>query len=99
MMIPRLQSFVCNVGCGPPLGLNPRLHVLRYNTADDNVFKPHFDAVTNMADAILSSLLTVLVYLNDGGGRDLMAARLLSLITTLFLRPAVTGAVPSSTRA
>ncbi len=70
VMILRLRSFVRNVGCGPPLGLNPQLRVLRYDIADNNVFEPHFDAVSNMADAISSSLLTVLVNLNDGGGRD-----------------------------
>jgi hypothetical protein len=42
--------------------------VLRYDADDDDVFDPHFDATTR-ADG-RTSLLTVLLYLNDGGGRD-----------------------------
>ena len=67
-ILPHVGSFVRDVGCGPPVGLNPRLRVLRYDADDDDVFDPHFDATTR-ADG-RTSLLTVLIYLNDGGGRD-----------------------------
>ena len=67
-ILPHIGSFVRDVGCGPPVGLNPRLRVLRYDADDDDVFDPHFDATTR-ADG-RTSLLTVLIYLNDGGGRD-----------------------------
>ncbi|KAL3786375.1 hypothetical protein ACHAW5_004772 [Stephanodiscus triporus] len=94
-MIPRLHTFVRDVGCGPPLGLNPRLRVLRYDADDDDVFEPHFDAVTDMSDGISSSLLTVLVYLNDGGGKDFDGGetRFLDHDVVFASRRAVGGAV------
>lgn len=61
---PEMQSF-CKIH-GPPLGLNPRLRVLRYDAQDDDRFEPHFDATTVVAHQ--TSLLTVLLYLNDGNG-------------------------------
>ena len=69
-IMPRIGSFVRDVGCGPPVGLNPRLRVLRYDADDGDVFDPHFDATTRADGGRTTSLLTVLIYLNDGGGRD-----------------------------
>ncbi|KAL3823229.1 hypothetical protein ACHAXA_003508 [Cyclostephanos tholiformis] len=93
-VLPHIESFVRHVQSGPPLGLNPRLRVLRYDANDDDVFDPHFDATTRVTvgkreeemeeydenddeddvpvrgKTTLSSLLTVLIYLNDGGGVD-----------------------------
>eukprot|EP00592_Proboscia_alata_P029944 CAMPEP_0194443156 /NCGR_PEP_ID=MMETSP0176-20130528/126546_1 /TAXON_ID=216777 /ORGANISM="Proboscia alata, Strain PI-D3" /LENGTH=466 /DNA_ID=CAMNT_0039269365 /DNA_START=60 /DNA_END=1460 /DNA_ORIENTATION=- len=50
-------------------GLNPRLRVLKYDASDQDQFKPHYDATTTVGDGgggELQSLLTVLVYLNNG---------------------------------
>jgi hypothetical protein len=55
--------------CGEPLGLNPRLRVLKYDYLDNDRFEPHFDATT-VVGTHQKSLLTVLLYLNDGGGVD-----------------------------
>lgn len=68
-VLPHIGSFINNTNCGPPLGLNPRLRVLRYDATDNDVFEPHFDATTKVGDN-MTSLLTVLIYLNDGGGDD-----------------------------
>jgi hypothetical protein len=73
-ILPLLQPFMDRTKCGPPLGLNPRLRVLRYDSSDDDRFEPHFDATTmvgpDTAGQRSRSLLTVLMYLNDGGGVD-----------------------------
>jgi hypothetical protein len=53
----------------PPVGINPRLRVLRYDSKDGDDFLPHFDATTRIDKAGIS-LLTVLLYLNTGGGVD-----------------------------
>mmetsp|Transcript_17554 Transcript_17554/g.51202 ORF Transcript_17554/g.51202 Transcript_17554/m.51202 type:complete len:398 (-) Transcript_17554:464-1657(-) len=66
-VVPHIRDFVERTGCGPPLGLNPRLRVLRYDSGDNDRFLPHFDATT-LVGLDKRSLLTVLVYLNDGGG-------------------------------
>jgi predicted 2-oxoglutarate/Fe(II)-dependent dioxygenase YbiX len=71
---PHVDQFIKDTKSGLPLGLNPRLRVLRYDATDNDVFDPHFDATTRVtakenADD-LTSLLTVLIYLNDGGGKD-----------------------------
>lgn len=68
IIVPHIKSFIEITRSGPPVGLNPRLRVLRYDAADNDVFKPHFDATTKVNN--LSSLLTVLIYLNDGNGID-----------------------------
>ncbi len=68
ILLPHIANFVNNTNCGPPLGLNPRLRVLRYDAIDEDVFQPHFDATTKVRN--LTSLLTVLIYLNDGDGKD-----------------------------
>jgi hypothetical protein len=64
-----LQPFLERTQCGPPLGLNPRLRVLRYDSSDNDRFEPHFDATTAVGPQ-QQSLLTVLLYLNDGGGDE-----------------------------
>jgi hypothetical protein len=66
---PLIESFIERENCGPPLGLNPRLRVLRYDCCDNDRFEPHFDATT-MVGQKQKSLLTVLLYLNDGGGKE-----------------------------
>lgn len=69
LIFPLIQDFIDRENCGSPLGLNPRLRVLRYDSTDNDRFEPHFDATT-MAGNDKKSLLTVLLYLNDGGGKD-----------------------------
>ena len=65
---------------GPPLGLNPRLRVLRYDASDMDFFSPHYDATTTFTDKSnhsssqkenieIESQLTVLLYLNEGFDR------------------------------
>jgi hypothetical protein len=46
--------------------INPRLRLLRYDARDDDVFLPHYDATTTCAG--YESQLTILLYLNTGGG-------------------------------
>jgi len=76
IVLKHTHQFMNHTKCGPPLGLNPRLRVLRYDASDNDVFEPHFDATTRVISDIngkccdTTSLLTVLVYLNDGGGKD-----------------------------
>lgn len=68
ILLPHIAPFIENTNCGPPRGLNPRLRVLRYDAIDKDIFQPHFDATTKVNN--LTSLLTVLIYLNDGNGID-----------------------------
>jgi hypothetical protein len=42
--------------------------VLKFDATDDDYSAPHFDATTRIDESI--SLLTVLVYLDSGGGVD-----------------------------
>ena len=42
--------------------------MLRYDACDDDIFEPHFDVTTTVCGR--TSLLTVLIYLNDGDGTD-----------------------------
>jgi hypothetical protein len=74
IITPHINRFVEDTKSGPPSGLNPRLRVLRYDATDNDVFDPHFDATTRVnakeSSDDLTSLLTVLIYLNDGGGKD-----------------------------
>jgi hypothetical protein len=72
---PHIDKFVQTTKCGPPMGLNPRLRVLRYDAHDNDIFEPHFDATTTNVvmggdTTNMTSLLTVLIYLNDGNGGD-----------------------------
>jgi prolyl 4-hydroxylase len=69
MIRPIIQPYIERENCGPPLGLNPRLRVLRYDSTDDDRFESHFDATTQVGFKTRSHL-TVLLYLNDGGGKD-----------------------------
>ncbi len=68
IIMPHVSTFIENTNCGKPIGLNPRLRVLRYDASDADVFEPHFDATTRVKES--TSLLTVLIYLNDGGGKE-----------------------------
>jgi 2OG-Fe(II) oxygenase superfamily len=66
-----LTPFLDREGVDSPTGLNPRLRVLRYDSTDQDEFIPHFDATTRMNDERQGiSLLTVLLYLNTGGGSE-----------------------------
>lgn len=68
IIMPHISTFIDDTNCGKPIGLNPRLRVLRYDASDADVFDPHFDATTRVKES--TSLLTVLIYLNDGGGKE-----------------------------
>jgi hypothetical protein len=68
-IMPRIQSFIQRTSCGKPLGLNPKLRVLRYDSSDNDRFESHFDATT-MVGSNQKSLMTVLLYLNDGDGQE-----------------------------
>jgi hypothetical protein len=72
-----IAHFAKRDGHGPPLGLNNRLRVLHYSNNDH--FVPHFDLVVADDNQQTHSLLTVLVYLNDGDGADFQGGE------TLFL--------------
>ncbi len=54
----------------PIAGLNPRLRVLKYDACDEDEFQGHFDATTEIHSSGQTSYLTVLLYLNNGGGGD-----------------------------
>lgn len=62
------DAFYKRMGCGAPVGLNPRVRVLKYDAENNDRFEPHFDATTRVNDQ--TSLLTVLIYLNSGKGDD-----------------------------
>ena len=64
-----LDPFLDRESVEPPVGINPRLRVLRYDSKDGDDFLPHFDATTRIDNSGMS-LLTVLLYLNTGGGVD-----------------------------
>jgi len=63
-----VDAFYQRTKCGQPSGLNRRVRVLRYDADANDRFEPHFDATTRIDDQ--TSLLTVLVYLSEGGGID-----------------------------
>jgi hypothetical protein len=50
--------------------INPRLRLLRYDAADHDIFLPHYDATTTTTRDTYESKLTILLYLNTGGGVD-----------------------------
>jgi len=56
-------------GHGEPLGLCGRLRVLCYSGGEDR-FDAHYDRIVPEDDGMTRSLITVLVYLNDGGGDE-----------------------------
>jgi len=61
------HKFVEREKCGPPIGLNPRIRVLKYDAEDNDSFQPHFDASTLVQNGSKRSLVTVLLYLNNSG--------------------------------
>jgi len=73
---PEVAAYSIREACGPPMGLNPRLRFLHYSEEDR--FEPHFDRKVPDGDGKIS-LITVLVYLNTGGGEDFSGGE------TLFL--------------
>lgn len=42
IILPHIETFMDSTNCGPPLGLNPRLRVLRYDAADNDVCEYHW---------------------------------------------------------
>ena len=64
-----LGAFSMRTMSGPPQGVCPRLRVLRYFASEGHRFMPHFDRVVAEEDG-RRSLLTILIYLNDGNGDD-----------------------------
>ena len=67
------------------IGLSERLRFLAYNKGD--YFKPHYDGSYSRPDGSASSLMTVMVYLNDGE-RDFDGGR------TFFLRESTGWGTP-----
>jgi hypothetical protein len=69
---PSYQSYRDRTTCGSMQGLNPRMRVLKYDADDNDRFDAHFDATTVVPGKIRKrqSLITVLVYLNNGDGDD-----------------------------
>ena len=64
------ESYTDTSSASPIAGLNPRLRVLKYDACDEDEFKGHFDATTEIHSLGQTSYLTVLLYLNNGGGGD-----------------------------
>ena len=95
-MAEQIDVFTSATRCGQPIGLNPRLRVLRYDSDDHDVFDPHFDATTRVAGD-KTSLLTVLLYLNDGGGVNFEGGQTLFLDSekgdSVHVTPAMGSAV------
>ena len=74
---PSYQKFVSRTNCGSHKGLNPRMRILKYDAEHNDRFEPHFDATTFVpkngntymdTNKRHQSLITVLVYLNNGDG-------------------------------
>lgn len=67
-----LSASASNTEASPIAGLNPRLRVLKYDASDKDEFQGHFDATTEIHSSLLgqTSYMTILLYLNDGGGGD-----------------------------
>lgn len=85
---PRYTKFIQRKNCGPIRGLNPRMRILKYDACDNDRFEPHFDATTAVRFAngqYKQSLITVLLYLNDGGGVDFHGGE------TMYLSHSVSG--------
>jgi hypothetical protein len=87
-----------------PVGLNPRIRILRYDATDNDRFEPHFDATTyidtnhgqhhlQQQQQRQKSLLTVLIYLNNGGGIDFSGGE------TCYLDSHISTSSPSLTTA
>ena len=68
-----MTRYRTRTGYAAPVGLNPRVRVLQYDASDNDRFEAHFDATTQVKVAngsTQTSRLTVLLYLNTGGGID-----------------------------
>lgn len=68
-----MVRFQKRSGYKAPVGLNPRVRVLQYDASDNDRFEAHFDATTQVRSSHghnQTSRLTVLLYLNTGGGVD-----------------------------
>jgi predicted 2-oxoglutarate/Fe(II)-dependent dioxygenase YbiX len=65
---PAVDLFAARSRCGEPLGLNPRLRVLHYSGEDQ--FEAHYDRIVPDEESGQQSMITVLVYLNNGGGDE-----------------------------
>jgi hypothetical protein len=68
------QKFISRTNCGKHQGLNPRMRILQYDAENNDRFEAHFDATTFVPSSSKNnrrqSLITVLVYLNNGNGQD-----------------------------
>lgn len=93
---PLIESFIKREKCGPPLGLNPKLRVLRYDSCDNDRFEPHFDATTIVGPK-QRSLLTVLLYLNGGGSKDFEGGETLYLDGHISSKDQVKSALSQAT--
>jgi hypothetical protein len=87
-IVSALAPFQIKALSGPPLGVCPRLRVLRYADADHR-FDPHYDRIVAGDDG-RRSLLTVLMYLNDGDGIDFDGGE------TCFLNASCTDNAPAA---
>jgi predicted 2-oxoglutarate/Fe(II)-dependent dioxygenase YbiX len=69
---PSYQDYVKRTKCGEMQGLNPRMRILKYDAKDNDRFEAHFDATTYVSGKSQrrKSLITMLLYLNDGDGED-----------------------------
>ncbi|OQR94057.1 hypothetical protein THRCLA_08257 [Thraustotheca clavata] len=67
-VLPAIYNYIDREGCGMPLGLAPRLRMLRYQ--GDDRFDAHYDRIVPDEASGSESLITVLIYLNDGGSVD-----------------------------
>eukprot|EP00977_Amphora_coffeiformis_P013048 scaffold3339_cov174-Amphora_coffeaeformis.AAC.16 len=68
-----MTRYRARTGYAAAVGLNPRVRVLQYDASDNDRFEAHFDATTQVKAAngsMQTSRLTVLLYLNTGGGVD-----------------------------
>ncbi|RHY20039.1 hypothetical protein DYB36_005109 [Aphanomyces astaci] len=74
-----IYKYTQREGCGMPLGLAPRLRLLRYEGSDR--FDAHYDRIVPDEATGSESLITVLIYLNDGGGVDFSGGE------TLYINP------------
>ncbi|CAK4072622.1 unnamed protein product [Aphanomyces euteiches] len=83
-------------GCGMPLGLAPRLRLLRYE--GDDRFEPHYDRIVPDEATGSESLITVLIYLNNGGGVDFNGGETLYLDPDNPTRDAGVAVVPKTGR-
>lgn len=104
---PSYISFQKRLHCGNMQGLNPRMRILKYDAQDNDRFDAHFDATTFVPNnkngstgagtssstcKQRQSLITVLLYLNNGGGIDFEGGE------TLYLDSDDTVLVPRKER-